>query len=220
MFNSLCRELIPGVEVFSIIDESLLRITIREGRLGPRTTRRLVGYVMSAEDAGADAVLVTCSSIGPAAEAARPLVGIPVLRVDEPMADAAIRLGRRIGVLATLRSALEPTTDLVRHRAAAAGIGISLEARMVEGAFERLQSGDVNGHDSAIAQALVDMAGSADVIVLAQASMARVLAGLDQAPVPVLSSPRFGVARAAETLGVCIPGQTRSVDSFRDSSAQ
>jgi Asp/Glu/hydantoin racemase len=202
-FGQLCQELAPEVEVFHMVDESLLKNTIRSGRLTPTTARRVVGHVASAEEAGADAVLVTCTSIGAAVEMSRALVGVPVLRVDEAMADEAVRRGRRIGVAATLRTTLEPTTDLLRRRAAAAGG----EARTVvphlcEGAFEALGAGDMVGHDSAVADGLRALMAQVDVIVLAQASMARVAQALPEAEraVPILSSPRSGVQRAAEVL--------------------
>ena len=63
-FTDLCKELLPGVSTFHIVDESLIKNTIQAGRLEKRTIRRLVNHVESAGEAGADAVLVTCSSIG------------------------------------------------------------------------------------------------------------------------------------------------------------
>jgi len=65
-------------------------------------------------DSGADYILVTCSSIGAAVEKAAETANIPVLRVDQPMADLAVQTGKRIGVIATLQTTLEPTADLVR----------------------------------------------------------------------------------------------------------
>jgi hypothetical protein len=63
-FQQLCTELMPNVEIYHIVDESLLKNTIREGAPSPATYRRLASYLRGAEEAGADAVLVTCSSIG------------------------------------------------------------------------------------------------------------------------------------------------------------
>lgn len=200
VFAELTKRRMPAVETFNIVDESLLRVTIREGSLSPTTARRLAGYVESAREAGADAVLVTCSSMGPAVEIARDLVDIPVLRVDEPMAEAAIASGRRISVLATLRTTLEPTEHLIARLARDAGVDVEIEASVVPEAFERLSAGDVTGHDERIAASLGECIGRADVVVLAQASMARVLATMSTPAVPVLSSPEFGVARAAEVL--------------------
>src|SRR3954463_10128501 len=83
-FKKLTEELMPGVETFNMVDESLLQNTIRAGHLEPQTARRLVTLVGLAEEAGAEAVLVTCSSVGRAVEAAQSFVNIPVLRVDRP----------------------------------------------------------------------------------------------------------------------------------------
>src|SRR6185312_4124762 len=150
----------------------------------------------------ADAVLVTCSSIGPAVDASRPFVPVPVLRVDEPMADEAVRLGRRVGVLATLPTTIEPTAELVERRAIAAGEEVEVLARVADGAFDALSGGDRERHDTLVGDALRELAGEADVIVLAQATMARVADALPEGDlrVPVLSSPRLGVQRLAETL--------------------
>jgi Asp/Glu/hydantoin racemase len=206
IFDRLAHEIAPEVETFNIVDESLLRTTIRQGRLSPATARRLAGYVASAEAAGADAVLVTCSSVGAAAEAVRPLSSVPVLRVDEPMADAAVEIARaaggRIAVLGTLSTTLEPTADLVRRRASAVEASVVVVPRLAEGAFEALGSGDGERHDTLVRDALVAVAGDVDVVVLAQASMARVVDSLpsDALTVPVLSSPRYGVQRAADVL--------------------
>ncbi|MCF6475936.1 aspartate/glutamate racemase family protein [Nonomuraea sp. MG754425] len=199
VFAELCARHLPDVETFNIVDDSLIKNTIAAGRLTPGTARRVAGHVASAEAAGADHVLVTCSSIGAAVEASEPLTGVPVTRVDRPMADRAVATGRRVGVLATLSTTLDPTADLVRRRAAAAGAEITLTARLCEGAFEALMSGDAAAHDAAVAGALRELGGQVDVIVLAQASMARV-AGTAEVPVPVLASPPIAMEHLAKEL--------------------
>ncbi|SEF84958.1 Asp/Glu/Hydantoin racemase [Nonomuraea solani] len=195
VFAKLCAEHLPGVGTFNIVDDSLIKNTIAAGRLTPQTARRVAGHIGSAEAAGADHILVTCSSIGAAVEAAEPLTGVPVTRVDRPMADRAVALGRRIGVLATLSTTLEPTADLVRRRAG--GKDVELTARLCEGAFEALMSGDAATHDARVAAALTELAGQVDVVVLAQASMARVVVDVQ---VPVLASPPLAMEYLAKEL--------------------
>ncbi len=202
-FQALCQEILPDTDVFHMVDESLLKNTIRAGHLTPATARRVVGQVASAEAAGADAVLVTCTSIGSAVEMARSLVSVPVIRVDEAMAEQAVRAGVRVGVAATLRTTLDPTTDLLRrHAARVEGEPRVVIPHLCAGAFEALGAGDTARHDALIAQGLRELMEQVDVIVLAQASMARVAQSLppDEQRVPVLSSPRSGVERAGEVL--------------------
>jgi Asp/Glu/hydantoin racemase len=192
VFQQLCQQYLPGVNLFNIVDDSLVKnIIARGGKLTPSISKRVADYVASAEDSGADYILVTCSSIGAAVEAAANTVRVPVLRVDQPMADLAVQTGRRIGVVATLQTTLEPTADLVQRRAALAGKEIEINARLCEGAFEALMGGDAAKHDELVAQALRQLTQEVDVVLLAQASMARVVDTLDveDKKVPILASP-------------------------------
>jgi Asp/Glu/hydantoin racemase len=202
VFQQLCQEALPGVAVFNIVDDSLIKNVIHCGELTSATARRVVDYVGSAEAAGADFIMVTCSSIGAAVETAATLSGVPVLRVDQPMADAAVQKGRRIGVIATLPTTLQPTSDLVKRRAAAAGKEIELTSRLCEGAFEALMSGDAATHDRLVAAALKELSSQTDVIVLAQASMARVVNSLpeEDKKVPILASPPLAIQYLASIL--------------------
>ncbi|HEX2100854.1 MAG TPA: aspartate/glutamate racemase family protein, partial [Candidatus Synoicihabitans sp.] len=181
IFAQLCREKLPGIETFNLADDSLIKDVIANGRLTPLTARRVADHVASAELAGADQILVTCSSIGPAVEAAAARSRVPVLRVDQPMSDRAVQLGRRIGVVATLPTTLEPTADLIRRRGALAGTETVVEAKLCDGAFAALMSGDTATHDAAVKAALAELGGRVDVIVLAQASMALVVETLPAA---------------------------------------
>jgi glutamate racemase len=190
-FTELAGELVPDADVFHIADETLLGVTRREGRLTPTTRRRVLGYIESAADAGADLVVVTCSSIGPAVDDSKGFVDVPVLRIDEPMADEAVRIGARIGVVATLSTTLEPTAELVRRRAREAGKDVEVVTHLCEGAFGS------DRHDELVRAGIEALAAETDVVVLAQASMARVAV---DSPVPVLSSPRLGMQRVAELL--------------------
>lgn len=202
IFQQLCSEYLPGVNVFNIVDDSLIKDVIAKGKLAPGTARRVVDYVASAEAAGADRILVTCSSIGRAVEAAAALSSVPVLRVDQPMADLAVSKGTRIGVVATLPTTLEPTADLVKRRAQAAGKEIQLTSKLCEGAFDALMGGNPGLHDQMVAEALRELSTQVDVILLAQASMARVVDTLSEAEktVPIIASPPEAVRYLASVI--------------------
>ena len=191
VFAALCNRFIPGVKVFNIADDSLIKNTIACGALTPDTARRVVGYARSAEEAGADYIMFTWSSIGRAVETAAGLVNVPVLRVDQPMAALAVEKGSRIGILATLSTTLDPTTDLVRRNAAKMDKKIELFPHVCEGAFEALMAGDAETHDRLVGGALKAMSETVDVIVLAQASMARVVEANPSLAekLPILASP-------------------------------
>ena len=191
VFAELCSHHLPRIETFNTVDDSLIKDVIRRNELTDQTAARVGNHVQAAEQAGADQILVTCSSIGRAVEAAQSIVETPVLRVDQPMADQAVQQAQRIGVVATLSTTLEPTADLVGRRAAALERDVDLTVRLCEGAFDALMSGDTTKHDSMVADALTELSEEVEVILLAQASMARVVDQLDETPqrVPILASP-------------------------------
>ena len=209
MFEQLCREQLPHVAVFNLVDDSLIKDVIAHGRLRPATARRVVLHVAAAEAAGADTIMVTCSSIGRAVETAALLVDVPVLRVDRPMAERAVATATRIGVIATLPTTLDPTADLIERCAAEAGRRVTITARLCDGAFAALMSGDAAGHDERVTRALEELAAQVDVIALAQASMARVVAALPPDPTrpPILASPPLAMEWLATRL---VPGSGRA----------
>jgi Asp/Glu/hydantoin racemase len=202
IFAELAKAKLPGVDVFNLVDDSLIKDVIAHGRLRPETAQRVARHVAAAEQAGADYIMVTCSSIGAAVEAAAKQAAVPVLRVDQPMADRAVATARRIGVIATLPTTLEPTADLVRRRAIIAGREIELTSRLCEGAFDALMSGDAATHDVMVAAALKELASQVDVIALAQASMARVVDTLSESDrrTPILASPPLAIEYLATVL--------------------
>ena len=201
-FRELAAELLPDVETFDIVDETLLRDATTEGRVSLDTARRLLAHLAAAERHGADVILVTCSSMGNAVDAARPFAAVPLLRVDQAMAEQAVERGVRIGVLATLWSTLRPTAALIERTAAGMGRDVEVRDRLCDGAFEALRSGDTERHDGLVRDGLRELIGWADVIVLAQASMARGVDTLSDGErgTPILSSPRLGMERVRDLL--------------------
>lgn len=192
VFQELAHTHLPSSKLFNIVDDSLVKNIISRGGVADASIyKRVLDYVKSAEDAGADYILVTCSSIGAAVEAAAKKTTVPVLRVDQPMADLAVNTGKRIGVIATLKTTLQPTADLVERRAKLVNKQIELKATVCDGAFDALMAGDPGRHDRIVSDALKQLSQQVDVILLAQASMARVVDTLrdEDKCVPILTSP-------------------------------
>lgn len=202
VFDKLIRDERPDLELTHVSDPELLSAAIQHG-VTEAVQERVTRHVERLAGAGAEAILVTCSSIGDAVEAAARRVNVPVLRVDAPMAReaatiaaaAAGRHGRhgRIAVLATLDATLDPTGTLVRSAAADLAADIEVTATVVAGAAVARAAGDNAEHDHLVVAAIHSVAAGVDVVVLAQASMAQALAGLGLG-IPVLSSPASGAA--------------------------
>lgn len=196
--SELSARYLPGVDVQHLLDSTIVADLGRDAE-GTHVADRLVSLGRAAAASGAEAVVFSCSSISGLAERTSREIGLPVLRIDEAMADEAVRRGSRIAVLATLPTTMGPTTALLRERAALADREVELTQVLIEGAFQAASSGDRGRHDALVGAAIQEAAKSVEVVVLAQASMAGAAATVS-VDVPVLTSPELGMQRVAQVL--------------------
>jgi hypothetical protein len=229
----------PGIDVMHIVDPSLLADAIRGG-VTEAVTGRVARHIDYLVDAGADAVLVTCSSIGEAVDAAASSVRVPVLRVDRPMATDAVARARAAGrvagrpgtitVLATLAATLGPTGRLIEAAAggtpagdSTAGVAtarpgaatrVTAVAHVIARAADARGAGDQATHDRLVREAVAEASAHSDVIVLAQASMAAAIEA-DHLAVPVLTSPPGGVTALVKALSTGLPAVLPTAQTTR-----
>jgi hypothetical protein len=142
-----------------------------------------------AEDA--DAVVLTCSSLGPACEG-WPEAPMSLLRADAELARAVTSSGGRVLALYAAPSSEQATTRI--FQAAAAGASAKVECRLVAGAWDHFLAGRHDAYEAAIAQEVVAAHAGYDAIALAQTSMAAAVQRLDP-DMPVRTIPDAVMAR-------------------------
>lgn len=196
-FDRLAAEVCPEIALAHFVDEDLLRDACREG-ITPELARRIEGILEAMVQDGAAVVVCTCSTIGACAEEAARQSGAALVRVDRAMAEQAVALGECIAVVAALASTLAPTRQLILDAAAGAGKTVTVVEVLCEDAWPAFERGDLPEYYARIAQAAALAVGQAGVVVLAQASMAGALPLCADLGVPVLSSPKLGLAAAVE----------------------
>lgn len=175
VFSKLIPARLPGVRVFNLLDDSVLPQLRDNGADVAAVLPRWREYARIARDQGADLVLNACSSIGELCDPVGRELGIRIVRVDSAMAAQAVAQAQRVAVVATLASTLGPTTRLLAETARAQSREVQVLPMLVEGAYAALMAGDREKHDDLVAATLARAASEADRVVLAQASMARVL---------------------------------------------
>lgn len=199
--KALAAELIPDAEVVNFVDDSILPQLLSNGANVAEVAPRVVHYARFAESVGADVILEACSSIGEVVNQAQQEVHIPIVRIDDAMAEQAVTRGTRIGVVATIVTTLAPTTRLIEAKAAAHGKAIVIVPLLIADALNKLLTGDREAHDTLLVDAISQLAPTVDVVVLAQGSMARVIPLLPAAVADkCLTSPRLGMERVKAVL--------------------
>lgn len=171
------------IEIYSIMDDSLLSDTRKYGGMTSAIATRMLNYAKAAEQSGADGIIVTCTSVNQATKYIKPLLNIPIINIEEPVAAMAVEHGKKIGILATLSTSPAAIGSVIQEMANEQGKEIEIIASVVEGAFEVLCEGDRKKHDEMVCEALYKLAKEVDVIAFAQISMS--LIEHDEVEVPV-----------------------------------
>ena len=202
VFDRLATEQLGKVSAIHILDEPLLKKVQQQGKFLESDYERLRSHVHIAETISASIAIVTCSTFSPAVDMIRDKSSIPVLKIDENMIKRAVETGSRIGVIATASSTIQPTENALQTAASQKGKNISVTTRLVENALALLLKGDAQKHDEMVISAIQDLSTEVDLIVLAQASLARVLAQLPEEAIhiPVLASPILVLEQAREII--------------------
>lgn len=199
-FKPMLVSAYPDLDIFHVLDESLLQDLVRKGE-SPDLVLRVAMHAMMAEKAGASVILFTCSSTSPAVDTARRLISIPIVKIDDAMAELAATSGRRIGILCTTPSTVAPSSDLVRSHALRLHKDVEVKVLLKQNAYEALIRSDRKEHDRIIIKAASEIASTSDVIVLAQASLAHLADQISATTdIPVLASPQSGVGSLAHYL--------------------
>ncbi|MFK0382809.1 aspartate/glutamate racemase family protein [Agrobacterium sp. NPDC090273] len=203
VFESAARELdLPAGALLHEVRADLLAAAETAGGLNADIARNTAS-VLRQLCQSADAVLLTCSTLGPVADELTDTTEVPVLRVDAALASQAMKHGGKVVVLCAVETTLQPTARLFEKAAGTrlipADVRIPADIRIVSGAWARFKAGDNEGYLAAIAAA-ADRAydEGADIVALAQASMAGAsrLAGKGRTP---LTSPIAGLAAAVRS---------------------
>lgn len=197
-FGKPFAEANPDIEVYNIMDDSLLVDTRKYNGMTPSIASRMLNYAKAAEASGADGVIVTCTSVNHATKMIRPLMKIPMINIEEPVAEMAAMSGKRIGVLGTIPTSPGAISWEIEEKAAQLGKEIEIVPMVVDGAFDVLCAGDRAKHDEMVCEALYKLSKEVDCIAFAQISMS--LLKHDPVDVPLFKIGTSGFDKIKELM--------------------
>lgn len=189
------QRLWPAAERVNVLDDSLPRDRGKGDHLTPALFRRFEALSSYAGLVGADGLLFTCSAFGPAIDAAAKTAPFPVLKPNEAMFEAALDLGRRIGMVATFAPAVAPMECEFYELAARRRAHVQIETICVPEAMAALNNGDAGGHNRLVAEAARGLS-DCEAVMLAHFSTSGAQDDVERAvTIPVLTSPGSAVRK-------------------------
>ena len=197
-FDRLMHEIAPGFSGTHVVRAEWLS-EARERGIGEDLKARVLNFLREAGEK-TDAVLCSCSTLGPLADEARSAQS-NIVRIDRPMMEKAVALDGTIVVAFCLESTREPTMELIRSAAGQLSRPGRATGVLCDGAWDFFERGDSAGFGRSIATSIrsaLDAVDDPSCIVLAQASMAVAEPYLSDLDIPVLSSPRLAMEAVLE----------------------
>lgn len=199
---SAFAEEFPEAELWNVLDDRLVVEADEAGGLTPVLRARMRSLLEYVNDAGADAIQLTCSMYGPATADLGEGWGIPVVASDQAMYEAVADAGyEKVALVGSLASAVRDSNRRLNaaltERGAADPEVVEVVSRDVR---EALRRGDHSSLRDALGEAARSVSHTVDAVLVAQYSVA---GGLtpdlhDEAGIPVLDPPHLA-ARALRT---------------------
>ncbi|MBT8410920.1 MAG: hypothetical protein KJP02_03865 [Octadecabacter sp.] len=183
-FDALAAKLAPGAVLRHIVRPDLLE-RARAGGVTDEIRAALVA------EFGMGVTLCTCTTLGPAAEAAG------AIRIDRPLMEKAARAGGRVLLVVVLHSTLDACRALLADCIAQAGTDTQIETLLIPEVWPLFEAGDMAAFNAAVAGKVNTALNDHSAVVLAQVSM------IDAAPLinhpRALTAPELALGTALTT---------------------
>lgn len=166
------KKLWPEASIVNLLDESLAIDMLIDGKMTPRMVERFARLGQYCVDAGADAILFTCSAFGEAINHLKTLQRIPILTPNQALFEELLAIAGKAAMLTTFTPSVQALRSELSEMAAAQHLKPDVDSFMVEGALDELLAHRGSEHDRLIAQRVNGLA-QYPTIVLGQFSMAQ-----------------------------------------------
>ncbi|MGC8972279.1 MAG: aspartate/glutamate racemase family protein [bacterium] len=196
------QEIIPEVQIMHLCDDTIQRDNLAAGvGVIPKINYfKFATYAHFLEEAKVDLIVLMCSTFNRAVEYARPMINVPMLQIDRPMMELAVKTGKRIGLLATLPTTVPSSERLLKTVAEEMSKEIEIKTVLSSEAFKELEKGNIEKHNEILLEEVDKLSKEVDCICMAQISMSVLESRLINVRVPVYNSGRTGFTKVREIL--------------------
>lgn len=192
----------PEARVMNILEDSLASDLNDDGGMTEAMKVRFKSIGNYCTDAGATAILFTCSAFGSAIEGVKSQHNIPILTPNEALFEEVLALGGKLALLTTFEPSVAALQSELAEMAAAHRQKVDVTSVYVPGALDALRAGNEAEHDRLIVEAVSDLTGYS-AIMFGQFSMSSAaVAAQQRVTVPVLTTPDCAVRKLKKMLNV------------------
>ena len=169
MMKAAISEYLPNANIINFVDDSILPMIKEDPGTMEYSYEKFLMFAKIAEKQNASIIVNACSTVGGFKDYAKGKLNIPVIRIDEAVAEEIAKNSKRIAVLATMPTTVIPSTEIIRSKLSTDAV---VDTFLLDNAAAYNAKGDKMSHDKTIAVKINSIGDEYDSIFLAQASMA------------------------------------------------
>lgn len=194
----------PDARITNILEESLASDLNDAGGMTDQMKSRFQTIGQYCADAGATAILFTCSAFGSAIEEVKTKHAFPILTPNEALFEEVLELGGKIALLTTFEPSVAALRSELAEMSKSRNKSVEVDSVMVPGALDALRAGNQEEHNRLIVQVATHVAKQNkgySAIVFGQFSMSPAAAAAQQnISIPVLTTPDCAVRKLKHML--------------------
>ena len=194
----------PDARITNILEESLASDLNDDGGMTDAMKARFKTIGQYCADAGATAILFTCSAFGSAIEEVKTMHDLPILTPNEALFEEVLELGGKIALLTTFEPSVAALRSELAEMSKVQNKSVEVDSVMVPGALDALRAGDQAEHNRLIVKVVTDLATQNkgySAIVFGQFSMSPAAAvAQGKIDIPVLTTPDCAVRKLKQML--------------------
>ena len=189
----------PDARIINVLEESLASDLNDDGGMTDSMKARFKTIGQYCADAGATAILFSCSAFGSAIEQVKTEHTFPILTPNEALFEEVLELGGKIALLTTFEPSVAALRSELAEMSKTKGKSVEVDSVMVPGALDALRAGNEQEHNRLIAQVAAEVASQNkgySAIVFGQFSMSPAAAEAQKLiSIPVLTTPDCAVRK-------------------------
>lgn len=171
VLNKKIKDKYQDINIINILDDSILPALASKEASAEEIYLKLQQYCEFAIKAHAQYMLIACATICPFADYIKDKLDVPVIRIDEAMADFIAKEKHNVHIIGTMNSSLKALPDLIRQKAK--NVKISCEAvQTINSASEEEKTAL---RKKRIYESILNTQENTDCIVFTQASLSNIV---------------------------------------------
>lgn len=170
VLNKKIKDKYQNVNLINILDDSILPSLISNDASTEDIYLKLKQYCDFAIKAHAQYILIACATICPFADYVKDKLPVPVIRIDEAMANFIAKEKHNVHIIGTLSSSLKALPELIKQKST----NVNITTKIIQNSVTKSEKDNLVYRNKCIYENILNTPKNTDCIVFTQVSLSEI----------------------------------------------